>query len=91
MDRARLHQMLRQLDEELQRTTPGDTTTRDLLGDLSRDIRSLLETAEPNDRPAVYHTLSERLAAAAQHFEASHPALAKTTANLVDTLALFNL
>ena len=91
MDRDRLHQMLRQLDEELQRTTPVDATTRDLLRDLSRDIRSRLETAEPNDPPAVYQRLAQRLAGAAQHFEASHPALAKTTANLVDTLALFNL
>ena len=91
MNRDQLHHILRQLDDELRRTKPLDEKTRDLLRDLSQDIQSVLNTARTQARQAHYDSLGNRLSGALKHFEAAHPALARTTAHLVDTLALFNL
>ena len=79
----RLRKHLMDLHSELlaaQSVTPED---RELLQQLAADIRAIVE-GEPTP-------LRQRLAEGVKAFEASHPQLSKTLANVIDTLALYNL
>ncbi len=79
----RLHKHLTDLHSELlaaRSVTPKD---RELLQQLAADIRAIVE-----GKPAP---LRQRLAEGVKAFEASHPQLSKTLANVIDTLALYNL
>ena len=68
--------------------TPQD---RELLQHLAEDIRAIVETEPPSPPAGGYHPLRHRLAEGVKAFEASHPQLSKTLANVIDTLALYNL
>jgi hypothetical protein len=68
--------------------TPKD---RDLLQRLAADIRAILEAESAPSPATAYHPLRQRLAEGVKAFEASHPQLSKTLANVIDTLALYNL
>jgi hypothetical protein len=91
MNQPHLHKLLTELHGELlaaRSVTPRD---RDLLQHLVEDIRAIVE-AQPTAGPAgTYHPLRQRLAEGVKAFEASHPQLSKTLANVIDTLALYNL
>jgi hypothetical protein len=67
-----------------------DSKDQDLLRHLTGDIRALLDR-QAAGRAAEQGELRRRLAEAVSRFEASHPDLAKTLANAIDTLALYNL
>jgi hypothetical protein len=84
-----LHKLLSDLHRKLLTTRSVAPKDRDLLRQLADDIRGLIE-ADASAR-AGRGELRRRLAEGVTVFEASHPALSKTLANLIDTLALYNL
>jgi len=87
----RLHKLLTDLHGELLAARSVGPKDRDLLQHLAEDIRAIVE-AGPAAHPATtYHPLRQRLAEGVAAFEASHPQLSKTLANVIDTLALYNL
>ena len=89
MSRPQLHKLLTELHDELIRARSVDPKDKDLLRHLADDIRALVEK-EPGAKGEPGE-LRRRLAEAVGRFEASHPDLAKTLANAIDTLALYNI
>jgi Domain of unknown function (DUF4404) len=78
-----LERHLEELQAELARTQSLDPKSRELLADVGRDIESVLARS---DEPA-HGSLRERLEAAIQHFETSHPVLTATMGRVMDQLA----
>ena len=91
MNRPDLHQHLLRLHSELQRAEGMDERTRALLRDLSQDIENILEAPDDTAHRERSRTLRDRLSTALQQFEAAHPDLARTTNNVLETLAIYNL
>lgn len=85
MNRQELHRELERLHKELDRTDSSDPKLRKL----QADIKALLESEEAET--GKYGDLGEQLKDGIYHFDASHPRLAKTMAEVIDSLALFNL
>lgn len=86
MDKSTLDEKLRQLHIELERTEAVKESTRMLLHSLGQDIRGLLERSGEAS-PTHYQPLAQRLTAALEHFEISHPQLALLIKQLLDTLS----
>ena len=84
-----LHRLLTQLHEQLLGATSVDPKDQKLLRHLAEDIR-VLTKAQPT-APPEYPIIRQRLMDGVATFEASHPQLSKTLANVIDTLALYNL
>lgn len=81
--RAELERRLSELHAELARTQSVDPKSRELLEHVRRDIETVLDRSdEPGER-----TLRERLEAAIEHFETSHPVLTATMGRVMDQLA----
>lgn len=78
MDTNSLRDHLKQLRTELATSESVDAESRQLLGDIMRDIDRLTDL--PDSSPAL------RLEGLAVQFEAGHPALAATIRRLVDLL-----
>jgi hypothetical protein len=76
-----LHELLRQLHEELGKAGPLDAESRELLGVVARDIGQLssADAGMTGHVPAL-----ERLAV---RFESEHPSLSAALRQLVDALA----
>ena len=87
MNQSHLHKLLTDLHGELLAARSVSPKDRDLLQHLAEDIRALVE-AEP---AGGHQQLRQRLAEGVRAFEASHPELSKTLANVIDTLALYNI
>ncbi|HET7600941.1 MAG TPA: DUF4404 family protein [Gemmatimonadales bacterium] len=85
MKQEELAATLERLHAELARTPATDPRTRELLERLQADVRSVL------DRQPADESIRERLEDGVAHFEASHPALARNLAQVIDALALFGL
>ena len=83
MERRRLREELAELHQELSRSRSVDPEARALLVELARDIEALLERSEPAGEPP----LVERLRAATERFEESHPALTEAIGRIADQLA----
>jgi len=87
----RLHKLLTDLHGELIAARSVSPKDRDLLQHLAEDIRAIVE-GQPAALPAATdHPLRQRLTEGVKAFEASHPQLSRTLANVIDTLALYNL
>ncbi|MGA9752993.1 MAG: DUF4404 family protein [Acidobacteriota bacterium] len=81
-----LREKLQALHDQLQQARNVDEPTRELLRDLMRDTRELLEN--PGEPPFQReHSLRERLQDSMALFETSHPDLAWAVAQVVDTLS----
>lgn len=80
---SELERRLEELHAELARMQSVDPKSRELLADVCRDIESVLARS---DEPA-HGSLRERLEAAIQHFETSHPVLTATMGRVMDQLA----
>lgn len=80
---SELERRLEELHAELARTQNVDPKSRELLADVQRDIETALARS---DEPA-HGSLRERLAAAIEHFETSHPVLTATMGRVMDQLA----
>jgi hypothetical protein len=91
MKQGHLHTLLSQLHSELLAARSVPPKDRELLRQLADDIRALMESESPAGSGGRHSQLRSRLAEGVAAFEASHPALSKTLANVIDTLALYNL
>jgi hypothetical protein len=80
---SELERRLEELHAELARTQNLDPKSRELLADVQRDIESALARSQQSE-PA---TLRERLEAAIEHFETTHPVLTATMGRVIDQLA----
>lgn len=88
MDRHQLHRELDRLHQELEDVDNLDPEGRDKLRKIQADIRDLLDHERPAER---YGDLGNQLRDSVYHFDASHPVLARRLAQVIDSLALFNL
>jgi hypothetical protein len=78
-----LERQISELQGELARLPTLDADSRALLEDVHRDIEAVLERSEETQRRG----LRERLEAAIQHFEESHPTLTAAMGRVIDQLA----
>jgi hypothetical protein len=76
--------LVKRLHEALAVAGPLDADAQAELRTLAADLARL----EPG---SAGQGVRDRLAVSVERFEASHPALAQTLANLIDTLALYGL
>lgn len=76
--------LVKRLHEALAAAGPLDEAAQAELKSLAGDIARLGPGSGGDG-------VRERLAAAVERFEASHPALAQALANVIDTLALYGL
>jgi hypothetical protein len=83
MSEESLREMVTGLRSELTQPHDLDEPTRRALHELASELEEAL------DRPV--HALRERLADRVRELEASHPRLAATLGNIVDTLAFYGL
>ena len=81
-----LRDHIQQLHTELEATEAVDADSRELLGGLLEDIRSLLDRSE-EESPHTPHSLAERLENATREFETSHPTLYAAVGRLMNTLS----
>jgi chromosome segregation ATPase len=85
MDQQQLREKLEQLHDELEQVKTVDADTRDVLDDLSKDIRELLDRpGDQDDRR--YGKLSGNLRANVTRFEATHPLLTSAMQRAIDAL-----
>jgi len=80
MDKEKLDTLITQIHTELDKAEPLDTTSRDSLRSLTKDIQT---HAAPHSDPS----LNERLQASMAEFEADHPLVAQAIAQLLNGLA----
>ncbi len=100
MDPNALRDQLAKLHEELGNVRRVDTRSNQLLGELLRDIKRLLDQpttdASPTQParfapPAGAASLPERLEKVAVQFEVDHPTLAASSRRLIDLLGKVGL
>lgn len=80
MSEQELRRTLKELRRELAEVGDVGDELEQMLAEIRSDIEAVMERSEP-------HTLRERLTAAAQRFEASHPSLAAAMGAVIDQLA----
>lgn len=85
MNKQELHLELERLHREISATDSSDPR----LGKLKADLEALLK--RENAEPSHYGDLGDQLKDGIYHFDASYPQLAKTMAQVIDSLALLNL
>jgi len=85
MNKQELHRELERLHRELAQSDSNDPRLRKL----QADIDALLKREDAES--SLYGDLGDQLKDGIYHFDASHPQLAKTMAQVIDSLALFNL
>lgn len=83
MPRKALREDLEHLHRELAEGAELDPDARALLAELSGDIERLLA----EDEPGAAAPLADRLRAATERFEESHPALTAVVGRLAETLS----
>ena len=86
MEQKQFHQMLKQLHNELENTSSFDDNDRELLYNVKNDIQQLLDKSGAYGT-RQHHTLIERLTNIIHYFEKSHPKLALTLKQVIDTLS----
>lgn len=85
MPEQELRETLETLHRELSQGAALDPESRHLLAELASDIEALL--AQERAEPAAGGPLAERLRAATERFEESHPDLTAVVGRLADLLA----
>jgi hypothetical protein len=86
MDDHELRKLIEQLHAEIQNTQALDKKGQELLAHLESDIRELLNRTEGKGEPVRPSTV-QRLEESLDHFEATHPDLAKLLFNLLESLS----
>jgi hypothetical protein len=88
MDPNELRQELAKLRTDLATADRVDPESRELLGQIMRDITRLTESPSPARVPAGRSAdrLTDKLELAAVRFEADHPSVAATARRLIDLL-----
>lgn len=90
MSEERLRTLVTQLRSELAKAHGLDADTREGLHSLAHEVEEMLYTS-PTGSGVVEPPLRDRLADHVRELEASHPKLASTVGNLIETLAFYNL
>jgi hypothetical protein len=90
MSEESLREMVTGLRSELTQPHDLDEPTRRALHELASELEEALDRPA-GTAPAPVHALRERLADRVRELEASHPRLAATLGNIVDTLAFYGL
>lgn len=83
MEKTKLQGELEELHEELGRTRTLDPASRQLLGQLQRDIQAALKQSSPSTHASLVGSLN----IAVSQFEDSHPELTKMLKSVLDNLA----
>jgi len=83
MNSQEIDKLLEKLNKEIEGIQPDDEKGQKLLRELSADIRDLLERAE-SKQPAP--SMMERIEAAIDHFEVTHPDLTALLSSLSNIL-----
>jgi hypothetical protein len=82
----KLRQTLRELEAELDQIDTLDPQSRELLESAAADIHEALEQDDGEDALEP-QSFTDRLSAATQKFEDSHPTLSRVVGNVIDALA----
>jgi hypothetical protein len=90
MSEESLRALVARLRSELAQTHDLDATAREMLHSLVQEVEGALHSPRPGS-PAVEPPVRDRLADRITELEVSHPKLARTVGNLIDTLAFYNL
>jgi Domain of unknown function (DUF4404) len=85
-----LRSLVARLRSEVAKADGLDADTREGLHSLAHQVEAVLQTPPTSSRVAE-PGLSARLADRLTELEASHPKLAETVGNIVETLAFYNL
>jgi len=88
MNEQKLHDHLRELEEELARLDSVDDTSRELLERLMEDIRATLAQSE-QPTPEHHTSLRERISGAVAEFEDAHPTLTANLGRVLDAFGHF--
>jgi hypothetical protein len=83
MSDSRLHTLLNELHQELQRTPALDAEEREMLNHLARDVQALLAVEAPARDDSVLGRLNDAIA----QFEVSHPDLTRALSQLLNSLS----
>ena len=86
MDDNGLRNLLEQLHTEIEHTQHVDDKGRELLQDISGDIRELLARSDVEQDP-VQPSLLGRLEESISYLEVTHPTLTSTLSKLVESLS----
>ena len=90
MSEESLRALVARLRSELAKAHDLDADIREGLHSLAHEVEAVLQTP-PTDSRVVEPPLRDRLADRVRELEVSHPKLARTVGNIVDTLAFYNL
>lgn len=82
MPERELRENLESLHRQLSKDPPLDPEARNQLAELAREIEAVL-----GDQSSEAPSLIDRLRAATEHFEESHPDLTAVTGRIADLLA----
>ena len=86
MENKKSRKLLQQLHDEINHTQAVDEKGGELLRDIDKDIRALLERS--GDHPLQLHPSAiQRLETALTHFEVTHPRLTSLISGLLNTLS----
>ncbi len=83
MSDSRLHTLLEELRQELQRAPALEADERDMLNQLVRDIQTLLAAETPDRDESVLGRLDDAI----KQFEVSHPILTRALSQLFNSLS----
>ena len=86
MSHERLHELLGQVHQELERAESVDDESRELMFEVSDDIRYLLERGKTEGGDAV-KPVGDRLDTLVLAFESRHPRIARMIEEVIDSLA----
>lgn len=90
MSEESLKELIASLRAELTHSHQLDEPTRRALHDLARELETTVDQPAGAESSPVL-ALRERLSDRVRELEASHPTLAATLGNIVDTLAFYGL
>jgi hypothetical protein len=90
MSEESLREMVTELRSELTRPHDLDEPTRRALHELAQQLEAALDRPADTAPPPIL-ALRERLANWVRELEVSHPRIATTLGNIVDTLAFYGL
>jgi Domain of unknown function (DUF4404) len=91
MSEESLRRLVAGLRSELTHSHTLDQPTRQALHDLAQELEEAAANPLANTTPSPAPGLRDRLSDRMRELEASHPRLAATLGNIVDTLAFYGL
>jgi hypothetical protein len=86
MDDNKSRELLQQIHDEVNNTQAVDKKDVEMLRDLDKDIRMLIERSGEHAEP-VHSEIIERMQDSLTHFEVDHPELTGLISKLIDSLS----